>query len=141
MPTGESLGKSPIASGIDASVIKGVNKLTGWYDFAVLASDPRTVFINKNEDPRYGHTSITRGKPVLLAGEIMFDDSSNIAVWTNKSGHYEVGSHLPSKARSENKPELNSPESHRAYINSRVPVIDGLPLLPPHLLELWDGEL
>lgn len=131
--------------GIDNDAILSIEKLSGWYDFVVLPSDPMSLFLNQNKDSTFGHTSLTQGKSVILAGEIFFgktsDGTPKIEQWTNKSGHYMVGSHLEKRAILERNPLLKSQDAQREYILSRVPTNEGLPLLPPELLDLWNGEI
>lgn len=123
--------------------ILSIRLCSGFYDFVVLASDPSVLFINKTENPEFGHTSISTGTPVLLAGELFFDDSNKgkLLFWTNKSGHYRVGEHLTEKALKYKRMSLRSPENMKLHIQSRIPLIDGKPLLPMKKFKEWSGEI
>ncbi|BBM81158.1 TPA: hypothetical protein N6791_004803 [Escherichia coli] len=114
-----------------------------FYDFVVLASDPSVIFINKTENAEFGHTSISHGEPVLLAGELFFDkkNTGKLLFWTNKSGHYQVGSHLTERALKYKDMSLRSPQNMISHIQSRIPLINGEQLLPMKKFRVWSGEI
>lgn len=125
------------------SHILSIRLCSGLYDFVVLESSPQAIFIHKKENSEYGHTSISNGTPVLLAGELLFTEMMQgiLVSWTNKSGHYQVGSHLTEMALKYRRMSLRSPENLAFHIRSRVPIVDGKLFLPMDKFISWDGEI
>lgn len=86
----EYLDKSPTGQHLTAKIMSLSDKKTpndGSYIFVVPVGRPSLVLIAPLGF-EYGHTSLTRGRPVYFAGEISFQNG-NIEYWNNESGHYK----------------------------------------------------
>ncbi|MES9856153.1 MAG: hypothetical protein ABW166_06075 [Sedimenticola sp.] len=113
-----------------------------WYDFVVLAKNTATVFVdNISTDALHGHSAIASGGSVILAGEIRFGDNGSIIAWTNKSGHYMVGSHH-TEFSALSRFNSNKEFCHN-YLGMRIPCvsnIDRSPILPISKFQLFTSD-
>ena len=147
----KEINHSEIFKHENASKIKSIVKCVGGYIFTVTLDNPNTIFLHRsrnsivepNPDPRCGHSSISGGKPVIMAGELVFGGYSEDAqakageleFWNDQSGHYKVGSHR------HNREMLKDHGLREAYFMKRIPIgPNGEKMLPGDKYVEWDGE-
>ncbi|WP_050465652.1 hypothetical protein [Herbaspirillum autotrophicum] len=77
-------------------------RVDGKFNYVILADDPERIYIgappglSSSNDAAFslqGHTSITAGKDVLYAGEMLFSNGQ-LVQWNNESGHYKPPAEL-----------------------------------------------
>jgi hypothetical protein len=125
----------------------------GLYDFAVVVGQPGICWVRREYSDRYekygdrkskpgaerGHTSISRGQRVYLAGTLLFGGGPHtkpslrgkLITWENRSGHYRCGNGLLGA------PLLKIMEEQTRYLRA----FDGTLLLPMDKFQEWDGDI
>ncbi|PVZ70270.1 hypothetical protein [Pelagibaculum spongiae] len=122
---------------------------TGWYDFVIKKELPSVIFLTEQtQSGTIGHSTVAKFKSVHFAGELFFapeagyrDDEGkyfrygDLVLWTNKSGHYQVGAKFGHSSRAKDKVfELVEKQTALAMLG-------GIRLLPMDSFFQWDGDI